>query len=171
MNKFILAALMFGLATSTVNAGCEDSNAYRISEKPVPEKPDQVVDMEAPESVEGGEFYIYFGANKKPERIFRFDYGETFRLITKLSIGAPNDVFIARTKQIYNMPFTIPGSKTVREETDFYDFCAGTLVTSTDPDLGAENPKAVQDVIDEYFKAVEIQPAMKVSGLKPLISQ
>jgi hypothetical protein len=171
MRRSIFVAAILGLAATPLFAGCEISKAFSIHEKPVPEKPDQVVDLQQPESTDGGEFYIYFGENKKPERIFRFDYGETFNLVTKLSIGAANDVFIARTKHIYNMPYAIPGSKTVREETDFYDFCAGTFVTSTDPDLGVESPQAVQDVINEYFKASEIQPALKASGFKPLTSQ
>jgi hypothetical protein len=172
MNKFWMALFAAAISAATAHAGCDNPLAVFINDKPVPKKPDKVIDLEMPETAEGGEFYVYFGKNKKPERIIRYDYGETFRIITKLSIGAPQDVFIARTREIYNIPFPLAGSKTVRTETDFFEYCAGkSAVAPTELPLSSDDPKIAQDVIDQAFKVDEIQPVLKDAGLKRLTSQ
>jgi hypothetical protein len=171
MYRLISTIVMLAITPVAANAMCDNPKASLVHDKPLPKKPDKIVDLENPESAEGGEFYVYFGKNKKPERIVRYDYGETFRIITTLSIGAPKDVYLARTKEIYNIPFSLADSKTVRAETDYFDYCGDRPKKESDPEFASDDPAPVQAAIDEAFKVDEIQATLKAAGLKPLTSQ
>jgi hypothetical protein len=169
MNKFWMALFAAAISAATAHAGCEDSKAFFVNEKPLPQKADTEVELQNQESAEGGSFYFYFAKNKKPERIIRVDYGETGRRTTKLSIGASNDLMFTNTFEYYNVPITEPGSMTVREESDFYFFCDGKLVQAPDADLTTDYAKAAQATVDSVLKAPEIQSQLKAANIKPLI--
>jgi hypothetical protein len=171
MYKLFLTTVILAITPVAANAVCDNPKASFIHDKPLPKKPDKIVDVENPVSAEGGEFYVYFGRHKKPESIVRYDYGETFRIITTLSIGAPKDVYLARTKEIYNIPFPLAGSKTIRAETDYFDYCGDRPKKQSDPEFASDDPAPVQAAIDEAFKVDEILATLKASGLKPLTSQ
>jgi hypothetical protein len=163
-----LTMLAVLLSPSVASAGCEDSKAFFANEKPLPQKADQEIEVEVQESHEGGAYFIYLGANKTPERIIRMDFGLTGRLLTKLTIGAPNDIMISVTKQNYNVPFTEPGSMIVREETDFYFFCDGKLVDEPNADPASDYAKAAKQAAEMFTTSPEIATQMKATEIMPL---
>jgi hypothetical protein len=163
MGKIPLSVFAILLSTSWVAAGCEDSKAYFVNEKLLPEKADLEIDLEEQESHEGGAFFVYLDKKKKPERIVRIDFGLTGRLLTKIAIGAPNDIMITVTKQNYNVPFTEPGSMTVHEESDFYFFCDGKLLQEPGAESTSDYAKAAREGADTLFKSQEIASQLKAS--------
>jgi hypothetical protein len=169
MKTTVLTMIVFAFCTARALAGCEDSKAYFLNERPLPEKADNEIELAEFESTEGGAFSIYLNANKKPDRIVRTDFGETGRRVTKLVIGAPNDVMITSTLEHYNVPITQTGSFTNREETDFYYFCDGKLQQEPEAAMDNDYAKAAKEAADMFFSKAELQDQLKATGITPLI--
>jgi hypothetical protein len=165
----VLTMFAFAFFVTHVFAGCEDSKAYFLNEKTLPEKADGEISLAESESAEGGTFSIYLNAKKKPDRIVRIDFGEAGRRVTKLVIGAPNDVMITSTLEHYNVPITQSGSFTNREETDFYYFCDGKLQQAPEAAMDNSYAKAAKDAADLFFSKVELRDQLKATGITPLI--
>jgi hypothetical protein len=169
--KFYTAALVFCMLTSPALAECLDASAYDVNEKPLPKKPDKEIEESVQVSAEGGGFEIYYNKSKKPERIVRTDFGESGRIIYTLSIGAKNNVMITAALHRYSVPFTEPGSVTIRIETDIYSYCDGKLEIPGGFDTTSDYYKSAKETADLFFAAPELQAEIKKSGVMPLTWQ
>jgi hypothetical protein len=169
MKTTALTVFMLSCLAIPTHAGCEDSKAYFLNEKALPEKADSEIEAKDFESTDGASYFIYLNADKKPDRIVRIDFGEMGRNVTKLIVGTPTDVMLESSKEFYNVPYTMPGSFTVRRESVFYFFCNGKLQQESEADPNSEYAKSAKIVAESFFGKSEIKKELEQSGIKPLV--
>lgn len=166
--KLLISALLLATVGSAAQAGnCQTTEAERILSLPRPVEPDQVLEVSEQQSVEGGQWSIYLGKNKKPDRIFRTDFGESGRTEHAIASGGNGTFVIRKTHFRYNVPSYVEGSAVIREETDYYRFCEGRLFLPTGWENDGAHLKAAHEASSQFFSAPEIGKAVISAGLKP----
>ena len=160
-----VAALL--LATPAHAATCDLEKAGGIEALPAPEKADQEIDVAEQQSVEGGSWSIHLGADGKPNRILRTDYGETGRAILELITTAGDDYILRLTTIRYSAPIQEDGSDVIREETDRFVFCDGELQVPPNWTPQESYLAAAKSAAAAFFSAPEIAGEVKAAGLTP----
>jgi hypothetical protein len=161
----IIAALL--LAAPAHATTCDLEQAGAIEALPAPEKADEEFDVAEQQSVEGGLWSIHLGADKKPRRILRTDYGETGRAIHELITTAGDDYILRVTMIRYSAPIQEDGSDVIREETDRFVFCDGELQVPPNWTPQASYLAAAKSAAAAFFSAPEIAGEVKAAGLTP----
>lgn len=86
-------------------------------------------DVTEQQSVEGGEWQVWFGPDGKTvQNLVRSDYGEGGSSETRLVVASPQAWAITSSLFIYSAPANVPGSSPIREEKDIFVYCKGKLV-------------------------------------------
>jgi hypothetical protein len=165
MNRFALPALFLALIAAPAFA-CDDEGTIfpMIFVSPAGE-PAAAFDVTEQQSVEGGEWQVWFGPDGKTvQNLMRSDYGEGGGSETRLIIASPEAYAITSSLYIYSAPANIPGSSTIREEKDIFVYCKGKLLLP-EGDYGVD--QAYLDKAKEALAAFDAAEVKQyVQGLK-----
>jgi hypothetical protein len=158
---------VIGLVSSPTTA-CETTplDSWNLAEELDGKRPDIEIVVADVQSVEGGEWTVYFRKDNSPGRILRIDYGETGQWEAKLDrdySNKPGDYLITLTKRQYIANF----GSVIREEIDYYFFCDGKLQVPAEPvGIEVDYQKSAKAAANTFFNAPEIQQTIKAAKLE-----
>ena len=167
MSRSLLALLVLVLSALPAGA-CNEGASLRIATMQLPESSNVSFDVAEQQSAEGGVWEVYNGPDGKPQNILRTDYGETGRVQLRLAVFNSGDYLIKKTQSFYSAPIYIGGG-TIREETDYMEFCGAKLDMPAEGEWASNEAyaKIARESADAFFKAPELAKIIAAAGLKP----
>jgi hypothetical protein len=171
MLKFTFAMLaLFAGSVSAMAEECHMADAYGLHLQILPEDADKSFPSKITERVDGATWDIYFGKDKKPQRIVHTDYGEAGRDERKLTVSDGRSYIITVHNYEYSATRDYIDSNTIRETIDRYVFCNAKLELPE----GWELDKSDMEYVDAarkaaafFFASDEIAEQIKQAGLTP----